>query len=250
MKDFDKAYLKFLNKYKDEPWFEGAILCGSYATGNNDENSDIDIFIISNDSEDWRERGNIIVNGFMIEYFINPVRQVKNEITEELNSLSRHTSNMFNQGKIIEDKNGKVCELKELAKKTLLTKTQSNEYRYLINCYLVWERFDEVESKYLKGEDLDLSYYYFLQGAIDCISYNKQLGSYSINKLEKFLYNAEFRKNYGIKQFFNNKEQNILKKCLTEKEQQQKYSNARTLYEYICKEFNFDITKFSYRSKI
>ena len=72
-----------------------------------------------------------------------------------------------------------------------------NDFVYQINCYSVWERFDEIESKFIKGEDLDLSYYYFLQCAINTLAYNKGIGSFNVNKIEKFLNDSDFRKKYG-----------------------------------------------------
>ncbi len=49
MNKWELAIEKFLDKYKSEDYFLGAILTGSYATGNNNENSDIDIYIVTTD---------------------------------------------------------------------------------------------------------------------------------------------------------------------------------------------------------
>ena len=46
MEKWELIIEKFLEQYKNEDYFLGAILTGSYATGNNDVNSDIDIFIV------------------------------------------------------------------------------------------------------------------------------------------------------------------------------------------------------------
>lgn len=43
MQKWEKALDKFMKQYIDEPWFEGVVLCGSYATGNQNKFSDIDI---------------------------------------------------------------------------------------------------------------------------------------------------------------------------------------------------------------
>ncbi len=51
-------------------------LGGSYATGNYTENSDIDISIITKNN--YKKRGNVIIDDIMIEYFINPISELKN----------------------------------------------------------------------------------------------------------------------------------------------------------------------------
>ena len=76
MSNWEIALEKFLDKYKNEDYFLGAILTGSYATGNYDENSDIDVFIVTKDTTGWRERGNVLIDGYLIEYFINPIKKV------------------------------------------------------------------------------------------------------------------------------------------------------------------------------
>ena len=47
MEKWQLAIENFLNEYKNEDYFVGAILTGSYATGNQNINSDIDIYIIT-----------------------------------------------------------------------------------------------------------------------------------------------------------------------------------------------------------
>lgn len=53
MNKWEVAIEKFLESYIKKEYFLGAILTGSYATGNNDENSDIDIYIITTDDTKW-----------------------------------------------------------------------------------------------------------------------------------------------------------------------------------------------------
>ena len=47
MQKWEKALQKFLKKYEARPYFEGALLCGSYATGNQNQFSDIDVHIFN-----------------------------------------------------------------------------------------------------------------------------------------------------------------------------------------------------------
>ena len=46
MKEWKKVLDKFLENYKDKDYYEGAIVCGSFISGNNNEFSDIDVHII------------------------------------------------------------------------------------------------------------------------------------------------------------------------------------------------------------
>ena len=72
----------FLEPYKTDDNIQAAILTGSYAQGYQNKYSDIDIFIVSSDTLNWRERGNIIISNYMIEYFVNPPKKIIQEIEE------------------------------------------------------------------------------------------------------------------------------------------------------------------------
>ena len=117
MQTWELAVEKFLIKYKDEDYFLGAILTGSYATGNYDENSDIDIYIVTKDNVTWRERGNKNIDGFLIEYFINPKKKILSYFEQELKDYHLSTTMIFVNGKILYDKDGSVQELINIANK-------------------------------------------------------------------------------------------------------------------------------------
>ena len=54
MEKWQLALEKFLDEYKNEDYFVGALLTGSYATGNYDNNSDIDVYIVTTNETKWR----------------------------------------------------------------------------------------------------------------------------------------------------------------------------------------------------
>ena len=83
MQDWEKALYKFLEKHKNKPYFEGALLCGSYATGNQNKFSDIDVHILLSNTQDWRERGIVSESGFLIEYFMNPIKKIQQEYHDD-----------------------------------------------------------------------------------------------------------------------------------------------------------------------
>ena len=83
MENWEKALKKFLQRYENEDYYEGAIACGSYVSGNNNEFSDIDVHIVLKRGNEWRERGNLEIDGFLIEYFANPVNKYESYMEDE-----------------------------------------------------------------------------------------------------------------------------------------------------------------------
>ena len=251
MEKWQLAIEKFLNEYKNEEYFLGAILTGSYATGNNDSNSDIDIYIITKNDTKWRERGNKNVDGFLIEYFINPKKKILSYMEKELQDYHMSTTMIFVNAKILYDNDGSVKELIDIAKNNANLNNLGNidEFKYKMNCYSVWDGFDELESKYNKHEDIDFSYYIFLQRVIDAYFYNKQIPSIPLNKIEVILKNGDYRKKYNVRKMPDQEFITNIIKCLDEKDYDKKFRCAKDLYNYFLNQFeDFDINNLVVRS--
>lgn len=245
------AVEKFLELYKNEDYFLGAILTGSYATGNQNENSDIDIYIITKDETNWRERGNRNIDGFLIEYFINPKRKILSYMEKELQDYHMSTTMIFVNGQILYDKDGSVQELINIANQNanLNHLAEVDEFKYKMNCYSVWDGFDELESKFNKHEDIDFSYYIFLQRVLEAYFYNKQIPSIPLNKLETIFTDEIYKEKYNIKRLPDEKFREKVMKCLREKEYDLKFANAKDLYQYFLEQFSdFDINNLAIRS--
>jgi hypothetical protein len=83
MQEWKIALEEFLKDWKIRNDVVGALVCGSYITGNPSKRSDIDVHILLSDDVEWRERGNRIINGFLIEYFVNPPKQIRRYFQED-----------------------------------------------------------------------------------------------------------------------------------------------------------------------
>ena len=68
----------------------------------------------------YRERGNRIIDGLLIEYFANPPKQILKYFDEDIREKSLMCQTQFATGKIIMDKTGDVAASK-------LTKPESQE---------------------------------------------------------------------------------------------------------------------------
>lgn len=251
MEKWQLAIEKFLNEYKNEDYFLGAILTGSYATGNNDKNSDIDIYIVTKNDTEWRERGNKNIDGFLIEYFINPKKKILSYMEKELQDYHMSTTMIFVNAKILYDNDGSVQELINIAKNNANLSNLGNldNFKYKMNCYSVWDGFDELESKYNKHQDIDFSYYIFLQRVIDAYFYNKQIPPIPLNKIEIILKDIEYREKYNVRKMPNKEFIIRIIKCLDEKDYDKKFEYAKDLYNYFLNQFNdFDINNLVVRS--
>ena len=252
MEKWEISLNKFLEQYINEDYFLGAILTGSYATGNNDINSDIDVFIVTKDSTNWRERGNKLIDGYMIEYFINPVRQVLKEFEEGFNDNNIATTLIFAGSKILYDKDGTIEKLVNKTKEDLNKDLKPiSEFKFKMNCYTVWHSFYELNTKYIKKEDIDFTYNIFLKDIIESYFLNNEIPLLPLHKLEKILTNEEYRTKYNIKKLPDNIFIDKLLNCFNEKDYNQKFNYASELYNYyMSKNSNFDINNFSFRSDI
>ena len=147
MQNWEKALAKFLKKYEKEPFFEGALLGGSYASGNQNAFSDIDVDILISDTQNWRERGNVEVDGFLIEYFENPIKQIRKEFENDLKKGRTNAVNRFSYGKIIADRTGNVKKLQKEASaflKKSMPKYKRSDFTF--DFYAAWDLMDELES--------------------------------------------------------------------------------------------------------
>lgn len=252
MKSIDNIINKFLRPYTEQDWFLGAILTGSYATGNNNPDSDIDIFIITKDSIHWRERGNRLIDGYMVEYFINPLRQVVKEFDEGFYTNNIATTLMFAGSKLLYDTDGAVVALVERAKQDLSKSLAPvSEFRWNMNCYNVWHSFYELTSKYEKGADIDFTYSIFLNNIISAHFSNSSIPMVSMHKMERILTDKQYRERYNMIKMPRQEFCDRLIACFNEKDRDRKYVRAKSLYEYyMARNSSFDINNFSFRSEI
>src|SRR5678809_1533306 len=111
MERWEAALRKFLRPWKARRDVVGALVCGSRVHGTATRRSDVDVHIILKDTVRWRERGNKVVDGFLIEYFANPAWQHRKYEAEDAGDNTRINARMFASGKIIFDNDGSVARL-------------------------------------------------------------------------------------------------------------------------------------------
>lgn len=253
MEKWEDALNKFLKRYKKEDYYEGAIVCGSFVTGNNNEFSDIDVHIILKRGNEWRERGNLEVDGFLIEYFANPVNKYEQYCIEEANEVRHHTIAMFALGKIVEDKNGEVKKLKDKATEAVKSDVRDiTDFELLMGKYGCWDKYDELKVIYYEKRDsFYLAYYELYKELLALHGKFKKIREFSLTKLDKLLDSKLFRDNYGISKFYDEYDTCIIRECMLLENREKMMENITKFYNYVMDiSGGFDINKFVLRSEV
>lgn len=233
-----QALNKFIAKEQNDDII-AILLVGSYAVGNNNKYSDIDVYFIEKDNVKYRKRGNILIDGYLIEYFFNPLYKVKEYLKKDHRGHGGAMANMLINGKVIYDKNHIIPKLKRQAAYYYRKQHPQDDMKY----YAAWCAYDE----YLAAEyHNDLAYYLALKYLIEAYLYNNNYIVPPDIKLEKFFKNPEYRRKYRILKFPNNEFNQLVINCFDNKND----NNLKKLYNYVLKDGNFDINNFIHIEKI
>lgn len=149
MMEWEATLDSFLEEWKSKKEVIGALVCGSFVTGRPSSHSDIDLHIILTEEADWRERGNTYVDGFLIEYFVNPPRQIISYFEEDYAERRKMSMVQFVTGKVLFDSTGVISQLKEEANHWLIKEYPPlSEVVKEIKKYSLWDLLDNVEDCY------------------------------------------------------------------------------------------------------
>ncbi|MFT4311466.1 MAG: nucleotidyltransferase domain-containing protein [Candidatus Woesearchaeota archaeon] len=203
LQNWEIATNKFLEDWKNKKDVIGIIICGSYITGNPSKHSDVDIQIILDNKVNYRERGNKIINGMLIEYFANPLKKLKEYEESDFKSRRKVMNHMLATGKVVLDKTGEIKKLVAQMKKQLNKKyPKMNKTVIEITKYHIWDMKDNLEEVY-KNKDLNFQYVYYNQLNDVFEKYTKYLQTdyYTPDKQQKILISKKNQKKYCIQNF-------------------------------------------------
>ena len=247
------AIKEFLKEYEDDDMVVGALLCGSYATGNQNDNSDIDIQLILKDDATYQERGCLESNSYLIEYFMNPIHKVKSYFESNYEEGKNVMANMFAFGKIIYDVDGSVKMLQDLALEyvdkqiNMITSDNLN-----MNNYHIWDNYSELKSS-LEDNDLDFNSTYFelLKTIFESYYEFLQLPKIPSTKTYRILTDKKFRSRYHIYNIPEDKFVKLYLKCYEIDKPENMYRRITDLIDYYYDKIGgFNIRSFKRRKEL
>ena len=197
------ALEKFLKEWKEKDFVEGALLTGSYAIGMETKYSDVDVYIILSDSVEWRERGNKVIDGVLIEYFANPSRQIKHYFEKELKENNRSTARIVAISKVLFDKTGITEDLKREALEYMKKPFQKPDEVWIeIAKYGLWDMLDSVkDAKERNDPSFNHLYHLTLNNALKAYSRFLCVEVPPASKIYRLFTDEEFRKAYLFEPF-------------------------------------------------
>ncbi len=151
MEPWEKAVNRFLDEWRGRGDLTGALVCGSYVTGNPSPRSDIDIHIVLTEDTDWRMRGSKMVDGFLVEYFVNPPGQIRAYFEEDHRGNRRDAATQFATGRVVFDNDGAVAALKMEAVEWLAKEFDPlDDVVVELNKYGLWDVMDNLRDLHEK----------------------------------------------------------------------------------------------------
>jgi hypothetical protein len=216
MKPWEAALERFLVPWRARRYVVGALVTGSRAFGVADKYSDIDVHIAMSNRIKWRERGNRMVDGYLVEYFANPLRMYPKYYKEGSQGGSRGIARMFAYGRILFDKDGSMRRLQTWARRMIATPlARPGRMAREGAKYHLWATDDGLMSlRDRRSPGFWHAYYLGLDRAIE--SYRAFLGSETPaeDKLWDFLTSRKFRRAHRMAPFPDRRFTAMVKRCM------------------------------------
>lgn len=133
-----------IKQYKPDKNVLGILLFGSAARNRFDQYSDIDIYILLNKKGRF-SRSNFMKNGVRVDIILNTIKEARQYLKEDKNSLRRITSHMIAHGEILFQKGKNLEEIQTIAKNNLKLTTKHKKGEILMHKYSIDDFWGEVQ---------------------------------------------------------------------------------------------------------
>jgi|HigsolmetaAR203D_1030402.scaffolds.fasta_scaffold03493_5 predicted nucleotidyltransferase len=253
MRHWEDALRKFLAEWLKREDVIGALVCGSHVTGSPSPRSDIDVHIVLTDDSDWRERGNRYVDGFLIEYFANPPRQIRAYFEEDFRDRRTMSHVQFMTGRALFDPHGVVEQLRREAREWK-AKTYDEIAPSLIELkkYGLWDAYDNLSDCFESGRrDFDFVYYQSLYLVFDEYCAILNIESIPFYQVTRYLTDPSYLSKYLKSPFPDPAFARLFMAAVEERDRGKKPEAFRLLVEHVFRKTGgFDIDGWKVRTPV
>jgi len=243
---------KFMEMFEHKSDVIGVLACGSFVTGSPTTRSDLDVHIILDEATSYRERGNKVVDGLLIEYFANPPRQIRSYFKEDYQSISPHSQTQFATGEILLDVTGVMAELKQeaIAMMALNFEDVCPSAHELVR-YGVWDMLDDLLDLYENERvEFDFVYYSNLDSLI--WTYMQQIRqAYDKKTILGHITSDVIRKKYLLNELPDENDKKLIQTCITAKSKKDRIGSYEKLTNAVLDLMGgFEIDGFRFKSSV
>ena len=127
-----------------------------------------------------------------------------------------------------------------------------SDFKLKCSQYSSWSRYDELASSYKHNRDsFYVLYYELYKCLVDFLTDIRRIRPVTLAKMDKLIDDGTFRKNYGINEFFNKEDSNIIRECMIYEDKDKMFDKITKFYKYVLElSGGFDIEKFVLRSDV
>ena len=190
----------FLRNWQERGYVLGGMLVGSYACRLANEFSDIDLYLILDDSESERQRGDHVVNGLTIEYNADPVRYIRALQQTQFAAGNRHCARKVATGKILFARDHTLNVLQAEANALMASPIKRSDATTAeMAKYYMWDQIDNLRAMHALGSPgFMYAYHCGVQNILQ--HYAAFLGCEVLRpvRIHEFLTDPEFRRRYMI----------------------------------------------------
>lgn len=187
----ENSLKEFVDYWKSKDYVLGILLTGSHALGLQNENSDIDIRIIFNNTQQGTLKG---IKG-KISYFAESIEFVKKRMQQDFIRNMKFEARLFNIGKVLYKKDNTIDELIITAQKFMTTPFRNIQYNRDVIILKLYSL--SVNYKYLVQNESSKLYVYnymtFMKLALHIYSWFLGYESFIDIKTDLILNNAQYR---------------------------------------------------------
>ncbi len=248
-KKVQKKFDKFFESFEHKNDVVGILVCGSFVTGHPNKHSDLDVHLILNDTCQYRERGNRIVDGLLIEYFANTKRQILSYFEEDYNKVRPMSQTQFATGTILLDTDKTVLSLKNEAKTQLNKRFEGVDTDISpLTLYSIWDCVDDLQSLLEeKRQDFEFVFYNNLNSLLSIYFKHKKI-PYNKKTILGHITSKITREKYLLEEIKDKDLVDQITICITNKDLTKKLKAYTQIAQRILTEYNFDIAHFSFKS--
>lgn len=224
----------------------GVIVYGSYVGGRTNSLSDLDVMIIKSDYE-TQDCGSLMINGIRVEYFIQDLKRLYQLVRNEINNNDPSHLTKFATCEVLYDKDEKVREFVDYAKKIYSTKIEpSFNDNDKFSIFSINNRVEDLESL-INSESFYAVYYITLEKIRVLYSKINGIIDLPIMKIERIYKDNNFAKKYisSSSHTLPNKEFiDLYLQCLRIDDKENMLDNLKGLFSYSFGKLDFDSQNF------